>query len=130
MAKSGYIPTAQELDALYQKALVDDPEAIVQLGELNNRLSKRANQRMRDLEKKGLEGTAAYNRAKSYIHYIDYGTFSDYEYFPQSRRLSPEDAYKNIEEASKYLRWQTSSAAGEVRRRNRIVDALQEKHPD
>lgn len=124
MAKRGYIPTAQELDDLYKRAMKDDPEALVQLGDLNNTIAKRANQRMRDLEAKGIPGTAAYNRAKKYLEDFDTGGFAKHEYFSQSRKLDPDVAYKNIEEASKYLRWQTSTAAGEMRRRSKVVDSL------
>ncbi len=124
MAKRGYIPTAQELDALYNLALSGDQDAKDQLGDLNNRLAKRANQRMRDIESKGLEGTAAYNRAKNYLDTFDNGGFTKQEYFSQSRKLDIDTAYKNIEEVSKYLRWQTSTAAGEIKRRDQIVDSL------
>lgn len=130
MAKRGYIPTAQELDAIYARASKNDPDAIKQLGELNNKLSKRANQRMRDIESKGLSGTAAYNRAKKYLEDFDTGSFAKQEYFSQSRKLDPDVAYKNIEEASKYLRWQTSTASGENQRRQKILDQLEQNHPD
>ena len=117
MAKRGYIPTAQELDALYKRVMSGDPDASQELGE-------RANQRMRDLENKGLQGTAAYNRAKKYLDDFDTGGFKKQEYFSQSRKLDPDVAYKNIEEASKYLRWQTSTTAGELKRRDQIIDSL------
>ena len=64
MARKAYIPTAQEIDALYNRAMEGDANARDQLGELNNRIAKRANERMRDIERQGMEGTAAYNRAK------------------------------------------------------------------
>lgn len=122
--RKGSIPTAQEIDALYKRALAGDASAESELGNINARLAKRANERMRDIERKGLEGTAAYNRAKQYLDTFDTGTFAKQEYFSQSKHLDLDVAYKNIEESSKYLRWQTSSAAGEIKRRQNIVDSL------
>ena len=126
MARKGTLPTAQEVDALYKRASRNDPDAVSELGELNNKLAKRANQRMRDIERKGIQGTAAYNRAKKYLEDFDTGGFTKQEYFSQSRKLDPDVLYKNIEEASKYLRWQTSTPAGEMKRRSKIVDSLME----
>lgn len=122
--RKGYIPTAQELDSIYKRALAGDTSAEQELGDINARLAKRANERMRDIERKGLEGTAAYNRAKQYLETFDTGSFAKQEYFSQSKHLDIDVAYKNIEESSKYLRWQTSSAAGEIKRRRNIVDSL------
>ena len=78
---------------------------------------------MRDIEKKGLEGTAAYNRAKYFIQNQDFGTG---KYFSQSRKLDADDAALNLINAAQYLRSQTSTAAGEMRRRADIVDRLEE----
>lgn len=130
MAKRGYIPTAQEIDKIYDRAEAGDVDAIRELGDLNNRLSKRANERMRDIERKGLgdsgtgKGTGAYSRAKYWLG--EQGS----DYFSQSRKLSPEDLRENIDQASRYLREQTSTAAGEMRRREKIIDSLEEAHPD
>lgn len=123
MAKKGYIPTTQELGDLYAKVESGDTDALRQLGDLNNRLAKRANERMRDIERKGLEGTEAYNRAKYWLS--SEADFSGNDYFSQSRKLDPEDAIANIEAASSYLRAQTSTAAGEMKRRSNIVEGLE-----
>ena len=123
MAKQGYIPTIQEIRKLAERA-ESDPLAAAQLGDLNNKLAKRANERMRDIERKGLEGTAAYNRAKYWLS--EEADFSGNEYFSQSRKLQPEDAAANLEAISDYLRSQTSTAAGEVRRRQNIADKLED----
>ena len=122
--KRGYIPTSQEVDRLYQRATSGDAAALQELGDLNNKLAKRANERMRDLERQGLEGTAAYNRAKYYIQDQD---FRKGEYFSQSRKLDPDDLLLNIDNASEYLRAQTSTSAGERRRRQNISDSLENK---
>ena len=119
MAKRGYIPTTQEIEGIYQKAIAGDQDAIAQLGDLNNKLSKRANERMRDIERKGLDGTSAYNAAKYWISEQTGG-----EYFSQSRKLSPDELMETIEASTNYLRSQTSTAAGEMRRRKNITDKL------
>ena len=124
MARKGYIPTAQEIDRLAEAAAAGDQSAIEELGNINNRLAKRANERMRDIERKGLEGTAAYNRAKYFIQEQDFGTG---EYFSQSKKLDPDDLILNIQNASQYLRSQTSTAAGEIQRRKDIIDKLADR---
>ena len=116
MARRGYIPTTQEIEGIYQKAIAGDQDAIAQLGDLNNRLSKRANERMRDIERQGLDGTSAYNAAKYWISEQTGG-----EYFSQSRKLSPDELMETIEASTNYLRSQTSTAAGEMRRRKNIT---------
>lgn len=121
MARTATIPTTQEIDELARRADAGDPEAIRELGDLNNKIAKRANERMRDIERKGLAGTAAYNRAKHFIQNEDFGTG---EYFSQSRKLDPDDAARNLREASTYLRYQTSTSAGEMARRADILDKL------
>lgn len=122
--KKGYIPTSQEVDRLYQRATSGDSAALQELGDLNNKLAKRANERMRDLERQGLEGTAAYNRAKYFIQDQEFGSG---EYFSQSRKLDPDDLLLNIDNASEYLRAETSTSAGERRRRQNISDSLENK---
>lgn len=124
MAKRGYIPTIQEVESIYNRAEAGDADALKELGDLNNKLAKRANERMRDIERRGMEGTSAYNRAKYWLQ--EESDFSGNEYFSQSRKLSPEDALANIEAVSDYLRAQTSTAAGEMRRRKNISDKLEE----
>lgn len=122
MAKRGYIPTSQEVEQIYNAAKKGDQVAIEQLGELNNKLAKRANQRMRDIENQGMEGTYAYNAAKYWISEQTGG-----EYFSQSRKLDFDEAVENIEAASNFLRSQTSTAAGERKRRSNILQGLDEK---
>ena len=124
MARKGYIPTTQELEQIYNRAMSGDASAEKELGDLNNRIAKRANERMRDIERKGLEGTAAYNRAKYFIQEQDFGSG---EYFSQSRKLDVDDMMLNIQNASTYLRSQTSTAAGEMKRRSDIIDKLSDR---
>lgn len=125
MAK-GTIPTQQEIERLYKAAENGSDEAREELGKINNRLAKRANERMRDIERKGLEGTQAYKRAKYFIGEQDFGT-ADRNYFSQSKKLDNEDLLTNIQNVSIYLRSQTSTAAGEIRRRTGIIDTLADR---
>lgn len=125
MAKRGYIPTTQEIRRLAAQAEKGDLDALQKLNDMNNRLAKRANERMRDIERKGLSGTAAYNRAKYWLQ--EEADFSGNDYFSQSRKLSPEDAEANLEAITVYLRSQTSTAAGEKRRRQNIGNKLYDK---
>ena len=119
MAKRGYIPSMQEIERLYDAASSGNTAALQELGDLNNKLSKRANERMRDIERQGLDGTAAYNRAKYWISEQTGG-----EYFSQSRKLSPDELMETLQASSEYLRAQTSTAAGERKRRKSITDKL------
>ena len=124
MARKGVIPTTQEIEDLAAAAASGNQSAIKELGTLNNRLAKRANERMRDIERKGLEGTQAYNRAKYFIQEQDFGNG---KYFSQSKKLDVDDLLLNIENASTYLRSQTSTAAGEMSRRQNIIDKLADR---
>lgn len=119
MAKKGYIPTIQEIEKLYNAAIAGDQEALSDLGDLNNKISKRANERMREIERQGLDGTAAYNRAK---YWISEQTGKDY--FSQSRKLTPDELIETLQASTDYLRSQTSTAAGERKRREKITDKL------
>lgn len=118
------IPTAQQIDALYERAIRGDQAAIDEIGVLNQTMSKRANTRMRDLELKDMATTAAYSRAKYWIS-EEYGG----EYFKQNRvasdRFGVDEMVENLEKASEFLRWQTSTAAGEKRRRAKIMQKLE-----
>ena len=137
MAKQGYIPTIQEIRKLAERADAGDASALSELGQLNNRLAKRANERMRDIERKGMQGTAAYNRAKYWMQ--EEADFAGNDYFsqattllspkeaaknPLSKKLTVEDATNNLEAITDFLRSQTSTSAGEMKRRTNIGDKL------
>ena len=84
---------------------------------------------MRDIESKGMQGTAAYNRAKYWLG-EEYGG----EYFKQNKVPSKfygiDDMIDNIEASAEFLRSQTSTAAGESKRRKNIIDALESSDYD
>lgn len=135
MFEIGSIPTTQEIRDLAERAEKGDSKALEDLGKLNNKLAKRANERMRNIERKGLEGTGAYNRAKYWLQ--EEADFSGNDYFSQasklilnkkigSRQLSVDDAVNNLEAITDFLRSQTSTAEGERLRRENIADKLSE----
>ena len=112
------IPTIQEIDSLYKKG---DLEA---LREINEKLAKRANQRMKVFEKYGLE-TAAYNRAQGFIQ--EYKELGNGKNFSRRKSLDIDDLVMNIKEESKFLRSQTSTLSGEMKRREKIFNTLTKK---
>lgn len=117
MAKAK-IPTIQEIDNLYRSGDVDALRA------LNEKLAKRANQRMKELEKRGFE-TAAYTRAKGYIQ--EYKELGNGVNFSRRKSLDIDDLVQNIKEESNFLRSKTSTASGELDRREKIFDTLTKK---
>ena len=117
MARSK-LPTIQEIDNLYKKG---DIEA---LREWNEKLAKRANQRMKEFEKRGME-TAAYNRAQGYIQ--EYKELGNGKNFSRRKSLDIDDLVQNIKEESKFLRSQTSTVSGEMKRREKIFNTLTKK---
>lgn len=112
------IPTIQEINNLYARG------DIVALRSLNETLAKRANQRMKEFEKRGLE-TAAYNRAKGFIQ--EYEELGNGINFSRRKSLDIDDLVLNITEEAKFLRSQTSTVSGEMKRREKIFDTLTKK---
>lgn len=112
------IPTIQEINNLYNRG---DIEA---LRDLNEKLAKRANQRMKELEKRGLE-TAAYNRAQGYIQ--EYKELGNGKNFSRRKGLDIDELLQNVKEESNFLRSQTSTVSGEAKRRDQIFNTLTKK---
>lgn len=117
MAKSR-IPTIQEINNLYNRGDIDA------LRDLNEILAKRANQRMKEFEKRGME-TAAYNRAQGFIQ--EYKELGNGKNFSRRRSLDIDELVLNIKEESKFLRSQTSTVSGEMKRREKIFNTLTKK---
>ena len=112
------IPTIQEINNLYNRG---DIEA---LRDLNEKLAKRANQRMKELEKRGLE-TASYNRAQGYIQ--EYKELGNGRNFSRRKSLDIDELLQNVKEESNFLRSQTSTISGEMKRREKIFNTLTKK---
>lgn len=112
------IPTVQEINNLYNSG---DVEA---LREINEKLAKRANQRLAEMDKRGME-TAAYTRAKGFIE--EFKELGNGRNFSRRKTLDIDDLVQNIKEESNFLRSQTSTVSGEMKRREKIFNALTKK---
>lgn len=108
------VPTIEEIQSLYKKGDIE------QLRALNERLAKRSNQRMTSLKKAGLDTTAAITRAQRDIENIGISSGR----FSRSKKLSAEDLYKQVKSEANFLRWQTSTVSGEIKRREKIWESL------
>lgn len=107
------IPSGEQIEKLALSAARGDADALNELGALNEKLGRRANQNLRDLEKKGYKGTDAYRQAA-----FELG--KDKPRFSQSGKPGfSEDAaaaaYRLAESAkqsAKFLRYKTSTVGG------------------
>lgn len=116
MANSrGVIPTTEYIQSLYNEGNIEE------LRKINETLAKRTNERMRQLEKHDFDSTAAYQRAKSFI---DKSTYSKGNRFSRSKKIDAEELVKQVKQEANFLRWQTSTVAGEMKRREKIFDTL------
>lgn len=107
------IPSGEQIEKLALSAARGDTDALNQLGALNEKLGRRANQNLRDLEKKGYKSSDAYKQAS-----FELG--KDKPRFSQSAKPGfGEDAaaaaYRLAESAkqsAKFLRYKTSTVGG------------------
>lgn len=109
------LPTAQYIESLYESG------NLAALTDINEKLAKRANTSLSQLEKSGMK-TAAYNRATYYLSTDN--EFSSGRRFSRSKKMDIDDLYKQVKEESKFLRSKTSSVSGELSRRDKIFKAL------
>lgn len=112
------IPTVQEIDNLYRSGDIDALRAI------NEKLAKRANQRLAEFDKRDME-TAAVTRAKGFIQ--EYKELGNGKNFSRRKSMDIDDLVFNIKEESKFLRSQTSTVSGEMKRREKIFNTLTKK---
>lgn len=116
------IPTQQQLRNLEYRAGRGDAAAEAELRSLARSMAKRANQRMVELEKAGYE-TAALNRSQYWLNEIR----GRNRYRENVKTLDMDILMDELEKSSQFLRWQTSTVAGENRRRKKILAALEDK---
>lgn len=109
------VPTIEQIRSLYEKG---DKEG---LQNLNEKLAKRSNTRLRELEKQGFDTTAAYKRA---IDFTSKEGTTNSKRFSRSKKIDIDDLYKQVKQESNFLRWQTSTPAGELERRRRVWEGL------
>ena len=108
-----------ELEALADAADGGNEVAADQLRDLNRIYSKRASQRMRELESKNLD-----TKALKYAQY--YLDERGRRYFGAGRGADIDEIVENLEQARKFLSWQTSTVGGERARVDKILDTLKE----
>ena len=107
--------TSQDVDALINKARGGDSTALYELQNASRLISKRANERMRELERKGLvkvsdgvtHGTSAYDRAKYYLQ-----ESLGLRNFSEGKHRSIDQIEDQIYEALAFNNSLTSTAAG------------------
>lgn len=109
------VPTTEQLRSLKEKG---DIEALISL---NEKLAKRANTRLRELEKRGFDSTQAYKRA---IDFTSGEGDTDSKRFSRSKKMDIDTLYDQLKMESNFLRWQTSTPAGELKRRERVWEGL------
>lgn len=93
-----------------------------ELQALNEVIAKRANQRFKELEKHGMNKTAAYNTAKYYLQ--TESELSGGETFSRKKIEDIDALGEDLKQASKFLRSQTSTVSGETKRRKKIYKSL------
>lgn len=114
------VPSMEYITNLYESGDIQE------LRNINETLAKRANWRLSDLENKGLDSSAAYNRATYYLSEVF--EYSGGDRFSRSKKMDIDSLYEQIQQESNFLRWQTSTAAGERERRERVFNTLEENN--
>ena len=114
------VPSMEYITNLYESGNLQE------LRSINETLAKRANWRLSDLENKGLDSSAAYTRATYYLSEVS--DYSSGDRFSRSKQMDIDALYEQIKQESNFLRWQTSTAAGERERRERVFNTLEEKN--
>lgn len=95
-----------------------DPEALKELGRESEKLARRANQRMRELESRGMTGDA-YKRIRA--------SLGGATRFSQKRTGTADDLLKNIKESLRGLRQVKSTVSGAMGASRRTLDSLKDK---
>ena len=105
------------IESLASRAAGGDSGALAELGRLNSKYGRAANQRARELEKRGME-TGAYIRARE-------ETGKDRPRFSQAKTGDAESLLRSLEQTTKFLNYQTSSVSGEMKRRENIMQGME-----
>ena len=105
----------EHIEDLAGRAADGDTSALAELGRLNSKYGRAANERMRSLERKGLE-TDAYTRA---VDELGKARFS------QAKTGDAETLLRSLEKVTKFLNYQTSTISGEMERRTHILEGME-----
>lgn len=108
-----------ELDALIDAANNDDVSAMSRLRELSSTYSQRANARMRELERRGLESTPL-QRAQ---HYLE--SQRDRTRFGAGKGADMDTVIENVQQARRFLSAQTSTVGGFHQHQERTLQGLE-----
>ena len=103
--------------SLANRAAGGDSGALAELGSRNSQYGRAANQRARELEKRGLE-TGAYIRARE-------ETGRKKPRFSQAKTGDAESLIRSLEQTIKFLNYQTSAVSGEMLRRENIIKGME-----
>lgn len=95
-----------------------DPEALKELGRESEKLARRANQRMRELESRGMTGDA-YKRIRNAL--------GGNTRFSQKRTGSADELLENIKQSLRGLRQVKSTVSGAMGSSRKTLDTLKDK---
>lgn len=95
-----------------------DPEALKELGRESEKLARRANQRMRELESRGMTGDA-YNRIRA--------SLGGATRFSQKRTGTADELLQNIKQSLRGLRQVKSTVSGAMGSSRKTLDTLKDK---
>ena len=105
------------IESLASRAAGGDSSALAELGRLNSKYGRAANQRARELEKRGMV-TGAYIRARE-------ETGKAKPRFSQAKTGDAESLVRSLEQTTKFLNYQTSMVSGEMIRRENIIKGME-----
>lgn len=107
------------------KAAGGDSGALAQLRTWNSKYGRAANQRARELEKRGMQ-TGAYVRAAEKMgiskKQLNEGARPR---FSQAKTGDAEHLLRSLEETVKFLNYQTATVSGEMARREHVIEGLE-----
>lgn len=114
------VPTTEFIEDLAQEAARGNADALNELGRLNEKLGRTANQRLRDLEKKGYTSSEAYKQAQ-------YRMNADRPRYSQAHTGSAWTLAESAQQAAQFLRYKTSTVGGVREKARKGFAAIKEK---
>lgn len=114
------VPTTEFIEDLAQEAARGNADALKELGRLNEKLGRTANQRLRDLEKKGYQSSEAYKQAQ-------YRMNADRPRYSQAHTGSAWTLAESAQQAAQFLRYKTSTVGGVREKARKGFEAVKAK---
>lgn len=113
------------IEEVASRAAGGDSGALAELGRLNSKYGRAANQRARELEKREMQ-TGAYVRAAEKMGFskkmLNEGGRPR---FSQAKTGDAENLLRSLQETVKFLNYQTATVSGEMLRREHIIQGLE-----